>query len=271
MKRIVLLLVVVVAGASAMLLRTSRPAAPAVLTVTARDYAFEAPDSVAAGMTTIHLVNQGPEFHHVQLLRLDGGHTVAEYLEALRTGAPPAWATDLGGPNTPMPGGTSDVTVNLEPGNYAIVCHIPSPDGVPHIAKGMMHEFAVTGTAPATVAFEPDVEVTLSDYDFTMSRPLAAGTQRIRVRNAAAQPHEILLIQLAEGKTGADFLQWFATQQGAPPAVPVGGTTAISTGGTNDLTVELAAGDYLLICFIPDAKDGKPHFVHGMVKTITIG
>jgi hypothetical protein len=30
--------------------------------------------------------------------------------------------------------------------------------------------------------------------------------------------------------------------------------------------VDLPAGDYALVCFIPDDKDGKPHFVHGMAK-----
>ena len=27
---------------------------------------------------------------------------------------------------------------------------------------------------------------------------------------------------------------------------------------------------YALICFYPDAKDGKPHVMHGMLKEITV-
>jgi hypothetical protein len=34
--------------------------------------------------------------------------------------------------------------------------------------------------------------------------------------------------------------------------------------------VELTAGDYGLICFLPDVKDGKPHLAHGMMKTIRV-
>ena len=36
-----------------------------------------------------------------------------------------------------------------------------------------------------------------------------------------------------------------------------------------DLTLE--EGNYVLTCFIPDAKDGKPHFMHGMTMAMTVG
>jgi hypothetical protein len=29
-------------------------------------------------------------------------------------------------------------------------------------------------------------------------------------------------------------------------------------------------GNYVLICFEPDAKDGMPHFVHGMLQAFTV-
>lgn len=35
-------------------------------------------------------------------------------------------------------------------------------------------------------------------------------------------------------------------------------------------TVNLKRRQYGLICFFPDAKDGKPHFMHGMTREITI-
>jgi uncharacterized cupredoxin-like copper-binding protein len=34
--------------------------------------------------------------------------------------------------------------------------------------------------------------------------------------------------------------------------------------------VDLAPGTYGLICFVPDSKDGKGHYVHGMAKTLTV-
>ena len=52
---------------------------------------------------------------------------------------------------------------------------------------------------------------------------------------------------------------------------PMGGVTFLDKGGKGSFTADLSAGDYGLICFVPDAKDGKPHFVHGMMKTIKVG
>ena len=35
-------------------------------------------------------------------------------------------------------------------------------------------------------------------------------------------------------------------------------------------TADLTPGNYALLCFVPDAKDGKPHLEHGMVKQFKI-
>jgi hypothetical protein len=36
------------------------------------------------------------------------------------------------------------VTLNLEAGTYVLACFIPSPDGVPHLAKGMLMPIQVS-------------------------------------------------------------------------------------------------------------------------------
>ena len=251
------------------------PAPAPVVTITARDFAFEAPDTIAAGRTTIRLVNRGPDLHHVQLMQLGAGHTVDEFLRAVQKGAPPAWATDVGGPNTPAPGKESAATVTLAAGNYVMLCWIPAPDGVPHIMKGMVKPITVAAphaarVVPAAAEPAPDVSLSLTDYAFTLSQPLRAGTQTIRVRNDATQPHEILIARLAPGKTAADLLAWIHKPEGPPPGEPLGGTTGMAKGVANDLTMTFTPGEYALICFLPDAKDGKPHFVHGMVQQVKI-
>src|SRR5678816_2413505 len=52
---------------------TPAAATPEILTVTASDYRFDAPDQIPAGLVTVQLVNRGPSPHHVQLLRLGEG------------------------------------------------------------------------------------------------------------------------------------------------------------------------------------------------------
>jgi len=46
--------------------------------------------------------------------------------------------------------------------------------------------------------------------------------------------------------------------------------TALSHDEFNVIEVNLQPGEYALICFLPDAKDGKPHLLHGMLKQLKI-
>ena len=71
-------------GAAAALTGYAPPGVkPNVVTVTASDFKFDAPDTIAAGLTTIRLVNKGPGLHHVVLVRADEGTTSADVMAAL--------------------------------------------------------------------------------------------------------------------------------------------------------------------------------------------
>lgn len=250
---------------------SARPAeaagSPNVVTVTASDYAFDAPAEIPAGMTTIRLVNKGPSLHHVQLVKLTDGKKLEDFLAALKGEQFPAWASLAGGPAPPEVGSTSTTIEALEPGTYALICFIPGPDGMPHVMRGMSRELEVTG-AGRTAATEPeaDVVIKLVDYDFELSRPLTAGKHTIRVDNGGAQPHEIAIVRLAPGKKPADFTAWGMKQVGPAPGTIHGGLSGIMPGAHGFIEVDLPAGEYGLLCFLPDRKDGKPHFMHGMQK-----
>ncbi|MDB4883659.1 MAG: hypothetical protein JWL95_2425 [Gemmatimonadetes bacterium] len=265
-------------GAARATVGTDGPKAPkpAVVTIIARDYAFQAPDSIAAGRTTLRLVNKGPDFHHVWLMKLDAGKRLTDLSEAMKTPGPlPKWAHDVGGPNAPMPGGEVSATLDLEPGTYVMACVIPAmKDGQPHFMKGMVKEIVVTPRRGVEQAGQPlpsvDVAMTLSDYDFAMSAPITSATRSIRVRNVADQTHEVVFVKLAPGATALKFAEAIEKPQGPPPGVLVGGITGIAKGRTIDVATSFTAGDYALICFVPDDKDGKAHLAHGMIKQITV-
>jgi hypothetical protein len=112
--------------------------------------------------------------------------------------------------------------------------------------------------------------MTLSDYDFQLSTPLTAGRRVIRSDNSAEQPHELVFVKLNPGKTAQDLAEWATKMEGPPPGVPVPGTSPMSKGMSNTVVVDVTAGDYALVCFVPDAKDGRPHLAHGMLKQITV-
>jgi len=236
------------------------------------DFSFLAPDTIPAGLTRIRLSNEGSERHHAQLARLEAGHTIAELRDSL-TGSRhlPSWVTFVGGPNVPVPGGSSEIFVVLEAGSYALLCFVQSADGVAHLAKGMLRELAVV-PGPALNQPEPaaDARLLLGDFGFEISPGLKAGRRIIRVENRGPQPHEVVFVRLAPGKTVADVLGWLKRPQGPPPGETFGGTLALQAGQVNLMSAELTSGDYALLCFVPDSGDGRPHVAHGMVRQITV-
>jgi uncharacterized cupredoxin-like copper-binding protein len=252
----------------------ARRTTTATISVTAKDFSFEAPEQVPAGATTFQLANHGKELHQAQLVKLEDGKTVADLVEALKKPGPlPSWLKFMGGPNGIAPGKETSATAVLAPGQYAYICLIPSPDGKLHSAKGMIRPFTVAeGTSQASNALPPsDVTVKLKDYDFQSSPPLTAGKHTILVENVGPQPHELVLLKMAPGKKVEDFAHWAETGlKGPPPAEPLGGVVVLEKGGRGTFEVDLTPGEYGLICFVPDSKDGKLHLAHGMMKTITV-
>jgi hypothetical protein len=250
-------------------------AGPNNVNVTAADYAFLSPDSIPAGLELFHLVNRGPALHHLQIVQLLDGKTVTDLTNAMRNpGPPPPWVKWVGGPNAAVPSGgdTTAAFLTLPAGNYALLCLIPDSTGTPHVALGMVKPLTVTASS-ATPAAEPpsDIQIHLTDYDFTITGALTPGLHNIRIVNDGPQTHEMLVAALAPGKSAKDLVDWIhAGFKGMPPAKPIGGAAALGSGAEQMVTVQLAPGNYGLFCFLPDIKDGKEHVAHGMVKQITV-
>ena len=238
---------------------------PPVIRVVSRDFTFDAPDRVPSGAVTFQLVNEGPEPHHAWIVRFDEGHDLADFMEVIHAGGYPAWAGDMGGPQVMMePGAVSDATIYLEPGRYAFICHVPSPDGVPHLAKGMAKEFVVEASGDPAAMPEADATIDLVDYAFVFMKPLQAGKQRVLFTNTAKQPHELVLWRLEEGAHVDDVIAWVMQMDGPPPGAVVGGVAGIAPGVENLVDLDLAPGRYAATCFVPDAGDGRLHTDHGM-------
>lgn len=244
-----------------------------VVRVVAREYAFDMPESIPAGLTSFILHDAGAQPHHLMLFRLDGGKTLTDAFHALTiTGALPSWMHAVGGPNTPAPGGgVSNGTLILQPGNYIVFCMVPSPDGAPHFAKGMAHGLTVRPSSHAQAAFPAgDITITMRDYSFDFSSAPTRGHHTITVTNAGRQPHELILSRLAPGKTSRDFVRWIETQDGPPPVTPLGGSTDLPPGGKMLIEVDLEPGSYSLLCRVRDATDGRPHDAHGMSRDFLV-
>lgn len=247
--------------------------APQEVTFTATDFAFAGPDSIAPGFTTIRLVNQGAQDHQLILGRLDDGKTLQDLMAFMKDhpGAEPPFLSWHGAANGVAGGGTNGATVDLPGGTYVAICFLPDPtDGRDHLSKGMVKELVVAGSPGVGSPPAATGEIRLKDFSFELPA-LVAGTHTFRVINDGPQTHELQVVRLNDGATAEQYLAAFAPgAQGPPPGVMIGGPGAYSRGLEGYWTVTLTPGNYLLLCFVPDHADGKPHLMKGMVREFSI-
>lgn len=265
--------------------------APNVVSVTATEYAFQAPDTVPTGWITFRLLNQGKEVHYGHIVQLEPGRTVREmvdaYAEAIRTSGPrPKWVRRFGGPGGTAPGDSSSVTQYVEPGSYVWICPVEDSGGHPHFAKGEFKPFVVHAAGPVVAnraaAPDADIVVRLLDYSFAMDPPLRTGRHVIRVENAGVEPHDLVLMKLAPGKTVEDVRTWMNPERprradaAADPPPPLeslgtlaGGIASIAPGMESFFEATFSPGEYVLVC-MTTAPDGRSHIEHGMIRQISV-
>jgi hypothetical protein len=53
------------------------------VTFTARDNSFSGPETIPAGWIRLRLINEGPDLHHIQLVKLSGDKTSEALITAL--------------------------------------------------------------------------------------------------------------------------------------------------------------------------------------------
>jgi hypothetical protein len=277
-----------------------------VVVVRAKDFSFDAPNDLEPGAVTFRFINDGPGLHHMQLIKFDSGKTLVDLQEAMKKkpGPFPKWVSFHGGSNATSAGTEESFSTNLPAGDYAIICMVDIPDHVPHFMKGMSHAFHVgvpgepvvaaapaknaapaKKAAPAVAAAPPppppapapeparskaDVTITLRDYSFDLSDSIKAGKQTIDVYVDADQPHELQVFRLNPGVTVEEFMKWGSSYTGPLPATALGGTAAAGRGYVGRFTPDVKPGTYVFMCFLPDAKDGRPHAAHGMVMSFTV-
>jgi hypothetical protein len=116
------------------------------------DFVYREMPAIDTGEVVLEVVNSGQEPHEMVVVRLEGisfDDALAMMIgprpegEVPPAGPPPI--RSVGGMQGIMPGEHAWVTLHLEPGNYALLCYIPSPanGGKPHLVLGMARPFTV--------------------------------------------------------------------------------------------------------------------------------
>ena len=262
-----------------------RDQAPQVLRIEARDFAFTVPEQVRAGLVRVRLVNHGREWHEALVTRLADSVSTDAYLASARAGdAFPAGAFDVGGPGKVAMGDSSEVVIKLEPGRYAVVCWSDN-----HVKAGMIASVVVAvdstrqtgeaatgqGGGDSATPGSPAATGELRLEDFRIAHDSGVykpGRNVLHIRNTGARPHDVTFYRLEPGRTPRDFGVWYATRNGPPPAVPVGGMVTLAAGREGWAELDLSPGQYLVACGTPEPGPNgvQLHAQMGMVDVFEI-
>jgi hypothetical protein len=136
---------------------------------------------------------------------------------------------------------------------------------------------AVSDAPATTAAPAPSHVIDFAAHDFAYDMPdmgpFAAGMTTINLSNAGKEPHQVQIVRLHDGVSSDEFSAAVATGEDAKIAALadfMGGTNAVSTGNRASSKVELPAGEYAALCFIPSPTDDKAHMTKGMVMPFEV-
>ena len=245
-----------------------------VTTFVAEDYAFTGPEQLESGWQRVRLINRGRDVHQVQFLALPPEKTLADVERALAARSPslPNWLRRHGGVNSVAPGDEASVGIQLDPGDYVLLCGIPDVAGRPHAMRGMLRVLRVVEAAPqGEFLLRPDATLRLNDFAFVLSGPLQAGSRTVHLVNDGRQAHELVLIRLTGGASAQEFIARYRPG-GLPNSAgrEAGGVTGLDPGRQASAHLKLVPGRYGLLCFLADPVTGSPHFSRGMWMDIEV-
>ncbi len=246
---------------------------PGTITIVAYNHFYEAPNPINSGVVTFRFVNRGPDLHQMWIVKIDEGYAFSDFMNALRPGRPmPAWLHGLGGPESPEAGEEVSVTVQLEPGRYALACFIPTADGGSHLTKGMFLPLTVKDSKVKGVTPKSDGSLYLRDASVEINGAATAGKHLLRVENSASIARGARIGRILDGKTMEDVVAWLNSggDHANAPVKLLGGVTPLATGETNWVALTLAKGDYVVMPMSFGIGSGYPVYMPGLAKKFSV-
>jgi hypothetical protein len=177
--------------------------------------------------------------------------------------------TLLGGVNIAT-GKIGKVTLNLAPGSYYAA-------DIMRNRRSAFTAFTVSGAdTGATMPVGSTIRA-VKDASWAKNPKTIARKGMLTFENFSSSNHFVGLVKLRRGKTVKDFGRWVDAQmqgQNGPPPVNFGqafDSGVVSGGHTVAMNYRLSRGNYVLLCFWPDADmGGMPHAFMGMYRGIKV-
>jgi hypothetical protein len=236
-----------------------------------------APSMIKGGVVAFTLVNRTSGTPGLQLLRILGNHSAAEAMTVYtnpNSKTTPDWLLAEGGVGSVGPGMAKTAIVKLAPGRYVGFDYNTPSSSPPNI------QFTVTsrkpGSLPATSGHVTAHEVGKDRYAWNLAG-LKPGVNRVTFTSQGKTAiHLILAVPIGHHSLAEVKRALVGTLiDGKPP--PAFLDLAHSTdapsldGGSQDIAqLNLQRGTYAFVCPLTDRDGGKPHFLEGLLKEVTI-
>ncbi|MBA2686848.1 MAG: hypothetical protein H0U64_01985 [Gemmatimonadaceae bacterium] len=256
--------------------------------VTAAEFFLRAPDTIPSGLTTFQLIQAGlvadrvrdgvtgqaavadkgdntRGMHMLWVVRLDSGKSIADLHRAEEAGETPRWVRHMGGPGFMRPPGSTNATMLLEPGNYALVCYVGSARANRaryHLLHGMFRALTVIPARSNSAALPtPDVVVRVTAGNvLSFSKPLRAGRLVIHVQNETDSHIEFKAVRVPDGMSGKQFMAQSGDVEGASSP---GGLSNVPPQSWVMTTLDFIAGEHII--------GTRPSLRHPSSQIVTVG
>ena len=102
-----------------------------------------------------------------------------------------------------------------------------------------------------------EVAYTVADYHFIGPQFLPSEMAELILANDGLELHHQQLLSLPEGLTADDLIAGLMSGEEGPPPTGLdaaGEVGALNPGLSGPVTLDLAAGNYVMVCLVPNAK-----------------
>ena len=239
--------------------------------IVATDDGLEAPKTMHPGMRHVIFENRGKQIHEAMFMKLPAGMSVEDFKGQINEGILfPEGVLDYSGAGLMSAGGTTEVWLPLDPGEYVLMCW----NHMRHSARGLtVTDKRVDDTPP-----KEDAVLLLRDFHFELQGQLRKGMRVIKVQSSGPSLHEADLFRLHPGHSASDVQRWYKDDlPDSGPADALGGILdSHDTRQALWLRHRFTPGRYVFHCGVPldvHAKSGDKTPLHadaGMVMTFEV-
>ena len=144
--------------------------------------------------------------------------------------------------------------------------------GVTGVLAGRGFEIVAAQEATPAAAGYPEVVVTATEYAFDVQPAIDGGWTTLTLDNQGMEEHQAFLVQPTGDATIDDVMAALETPEFSAfleVANATGGLPNVDAGQRASVVMNLAPGEYVLVCAVPD-ENGTPHYVLGMHAQIEV-